>query len=63
MEIKNRLDFATWLTEPNHPLTARVAVNRHWRRLFGRGLVKLPRTLAFKVTYLVILNLIGSLQI
>lgn len=37
-----RMELARWMTEPEHPLTSRVMVNRVWRWHFGRGLVRTP---------------------
>ncbi|MCB1234306.1 MAG: DUF1549 domain-containing protein, partial [Verrucomicrobiae bacterium] len=38
-DASGRLELAKWLTDPAHPLTARVMANRVWSHLFGRGIV------------------------
>lgn len=49
-----RLQFAKWLIDPRHPLTARVIANRVWQRHFGKGLV--PTTDDFGKTGLPVTN-------
>lgn len=46
-EPKRRMAYAKWLTDPSHPLTARVMVNRLWHHLFGIGIV--PTTSDFGI--------------
>ena len=44
-DAERRKRFAEWVTRPEHPLTARVMVNRVWHHLFGAGIV--PTTADF----------------
>jgi hypothetical protein len=45
---RSRLGLAQWLLDPNHPLMARVTVNRIWQMLLGRGIVDTPDNFGFQ---------------
>ena len=46
-DAERRVAFAKWITDPAHPLTPRVIVNRLWQHHFGTGLVDTPSDFGF----------------
>ena len=60
---RNRLGFARWLMSPEHPLTARVQINRMWQNLFGIGIVKTAEDFGVQSEYPIHLALLDWLSV
>ncbi len=60
---RNRLGFAQWLVAPEHPLTARVQVNRMWQYFFGTGFVRTAEDLGVQSEFPVHQDLLDWLSV
>ena len=60
---RNRLGFAQWLVSPEHPLTARVQVNRMWQHFFGLGIVKTSEDFGVQSEYPIHLPMLDWLSV
>ena len=60
---QNRLGLAKWLFLPEHPLTARVQVNRMWQHFFGTGIVKTTEDMGVQSEYPLHMNLLDWLAV